>query len=172
LVSLLFAIALTSAAAQETLTVNKSEWDQLSEQDRLAIKLILQDSRLTTQNVNIVASPSVEADAPQSELNGLRDLPPASADWVKRLIKVVTKKACEAGCETSAVGAVSACGALSGGAAAAICGGLVNRARPLCKTSFTFHQPSGPLWFAGAPPARCKVVKSNRSMNFRSAVWG
>jgi len=129
--SVLFAIVLTSAAAQE-LTVNKSEWDQLSEQDRLAIKNILQDSRLT-QNVNIVASPSVEADAPQSELAGLRDLPPTSADWFKKAWGVVTKVACKAGCETSGVGAVSACAGLSGGTAAAICGGLVNRALPLCK---------------------------------------
>jgi hypothetical protein len=133
--SFLFAIFLTSGAAAEELTVNKSEWDRLSVQDQQAITKILQDSRLA-QDVNIVPSATAESDLPRSELSGLQDVPPQSDAWWKKVISVVTKTACEAGCEASGVGAVSACGAISGGTAAVICGGLVNKARPLCKKTF------------------------------------
>jgi hypothetical protein len=130
--SFLFAIFLTSGAAAEKLAVNKSEWDRLSVQDQQAIKKALQDSRLI-QDVDIVPSENLESDLPRSDLSGLQDVPPQSADWWNVIKKTVLNKACSVGCDASGVGAVTACGAISGGTAAVICGGIVKKAEPLCK---------------------------------------
>jgi hypothetical protein len=129
--SALFAIFLMSDAAGEDFAVNKSQWDALSAEDQRAITTILQDSKLM-RDVKIVTSPT-GADLPPSPLSDLKDVPPNSADWIKKWGGIIKKNICGLSCEAGGVGATSACGALSGGAAAAVCGSVVTAAMPACK---------------------------------------
>jgi len=128
--TILFGMLLAGSAAAEQLTVNKAEWGRLSEQDQRAIEKILQDTKL---NADIVFSTDTSDVLPPSEFAALQDVPPQSADWWKKVVSVVRKNACEVGCDAAGLGAVSACGALSGGTVATVCGGLVLKARPVCK---------------------------------------
>jgi len=128
----LFAVFLSyGASAAEPIVVNRGQWDRLSEPDRKAIEKILQDSRL---DVTITPSDTADElrDVPEGSLD-LRDVQPNTADWFGKITKWAGKAACELGCDASAVGGTAACGALSGGVAAAVCGGVLNKARPACK---------------------------------------
>jgi hypothetical protein len=129
-----FAMFLTcSASAAEQIIVKRSEWENLKAPEREAIEKILQDSRFDVTITTSDAADVLEADAPESPLRDLRGVDPQSADWIGKVLKWGSTAGCELGCDASAVGGTTACGALSGGTAAALCGGILNKARPLCK---------------------------------------